>query len=80
MPIHHKDPHNYPNYQEDENEDQNPVSDRKSIAASGAKSTGNKPVDIYENWYDDKERKRNVDKLFGVMLEQKENGQSKWGT
>lgn len=71
MPIDHEDPDNHGDYAEHEDEDENSVNQREIVAASGANSAGDEPINIEEDWHDNKERKRNVDKLFGVTLERK---------
>lgn len=72
MPIGHEDPDDDPDDKKHENQDQDPVEQREGLAASGAKRAGNEPEDVEEDGYEEKERKRDVDQVFGVMLEKQE--------
>lgn len=69
MPIHHQDPHNDPNHQKQEHQNQNPVREGESVAARRAEGAGHEPIHVEENRDGDKEWNRSVDNLFGVMLE-----------
>lgn len=69
MPIHHQDPHNDPNHQKQEHQNQNPVREGESVAARRAEGAGHEPIHVEENGDGDKEWNSSVDNLFGVMLE-----------
>ena len=72
MPIRNEDPHDYPNHEEEEDENENAVYHGENIAASGADSADNEPVNVEEDGDDDEEGESSVDKVFGIMLEKKE--------
>lgn len=72
MPIGYKYPQDNPDDQKHKDQHQNPVSQWEGIAAGGANRAGHEPVDVEEDGYHNEKRKRSVDNLFGVMLEQQE--------
>lgn len=78
MPIDHEDPDDHGDYQKHEDEDNNPVNQRESVAARGADGAGDEPVDVEEDEDDSEEGKGHVYDVFGVTLEGEEQEQANW--
>lgn len=72
MPISDNNPRQDPNYQEDENQDQDPVGQREGVATVCGDGAGDEPEDVEEDGNYDEERERHVDDLFGVMTQRPE--------